>query len=167
MAIEIERKFLVTGDDWRAQAHEVIEMAQGYLTDFSALQGGSQKSSVRVRIEGGQAFLNIKSVQIGPSRQEFEYPVPLEDARALLALCGDGQVIKRRHLVHHGGLLWEIDEFAGDNAGLVVAEVELEHVDQAFGRPAWLGAEVTDQPRYYNVALAVRPYRDWSADERG
>ena len=167
MGIEIERKFLVTGEGWRAAAHAVIDMAQGYLNDFGALDAGGQKASVRVRIEGEQAFLNIKSVQLGHTRQEFEYPVPVADAHALLQLCVASQVVKRRHLVRHAGLVWEVDEFAGDNAGLVVAEVELEHAEQVIEHPHWVGAEVTDAPRYYNVALASRPYCQWSADERG
>src|SRR5690606_41633412 len=99
--------------------------------------------------------------------QEFDYPIPVEDARQLLALCVGGLVEKPRHYVRHGGHLWEIDEFLGDNAGLVVAEIELADPDEAFDRPDWLGAEVTDQPRYYNLALAQRPYARWSAAERG
>ena len=161
MAIEVERKFLVTGDGWRAAAHEVLPMAQGYLNDAASLDSGAMRSSVRVRISGDRAWLNIKSVGIGRSRQEFEYPVPVEDARALLALCVGGTVDKRRHLVRHGGHVWEVDEFLGDNAGLVVAEIELGAVDEAFERPAWLGEEVTDDTRYYNLALATHPYRRW------
>ena len=103
----------------------------------------------------------------GRSRQEFDYAIPAADARALLALCVGGMVDKRRHLVRHGEHLWEIDEFLGDNAGLVVAEIELGAADEAFERPAWLGVEVTELPRYYNLALASRPYSQWSEDERG
>ena len=167
MAIEIERKFLVHGDAWKAQAHAVIEMAQGYLNDAGALTSGSQKASVRVRLEGESARLNIKSCELGHSRQEFEYPLPVADARQLLALCVGGLVHKRRHLVQVGLHLWEVDEFLGDNAGLVVAEVELAHPDEGFARPAWAGAEVTDCPRYYNLALADYPYSQWNAAERG
>ncbi|RXR00940.1 CYTH domain-containing protein [Pseudoxanthomonas composti] len=167
MAIEIERKFLVTGDAWRAAAHAVIPMAQGYLNDVGAVEAGTQKASVRVRLQGETAFLNIKSRQMGHTRQEFEYPVPVEDARALLALCVGGLVDKRRHLVTVGAHLWEVDEFLGDNAGLVVAEVELGAADEAFEKPEWAGAEVTDEGRYYNLALASHPYARWSAAERG
>lgn len=167
MAIEIERKFLVQGDAWKAQAHAVIEMAQGYLNDAGALASGHQKASVRVRLEGESARLNIKSCELGHSRQEFEYPLPVADARQLLALCVGGLVHKRRHLVQVGLHLWEVDEFLGDNAGLVVAEIELGHPDEAFTRPAWAGAEVTDCPRYYNLALADHPYSQWNAAERG
>ena len=166
MGIEIERKFLVVDDGWRAAAHAVIPMAQGYINDIGALDRGDQNASVRVRIEGESAALNLKSRTLGRSRQEFEYPIPVEDARALLALCVGGQVDKRRHLVRYEGLLWEVDEFLGDNAGLVVAEVELDDPDQPVPVPPWAGAEVTDQARYYNVALASRPYALWTADER-
>jgi len=166
MGIEIERKFLVTGDGWRAAAHAVIPMAQGYINDMGALDRGDQKASVRVRVEGDAAALNLKSRTLGRSRQEFDYPIPVEDARALLALCVGGLVDKRRHLVRHEGLLWEVDEFLGDNAGLVVAEVELDDPDQPVPLPPWVGAEVTEQARYYNVALASRPYALWTPEER-
>jgi adenylate cyclase len=167
MGIEIERKFLVTGEGWRAAAHAVVPMAQGYLNDVGAVEAGTQKASVRVRLQGQTAFLNIKSRQMGHTRQEFEYPVPVEDARALLALCVGGLVDKRRHLVKVGAHVWEVDEFLGDNAGLVVAEVELAAADEAFEKPDWAGAEVTDEGRYYNLALASYPYAQWSAAERG
>ena len=161
MGIEIERKFLVTSDDWRAAAHAVIPMAQGYINDTAAMESGAQKASVRVRIQGDEAYLNIKSRELGHTRQEFEYPVPVNEARELLALCVGGLIDKRRYLVQHDGLLWEVDEFLGDNAGLVVAEVELESPDQVFAKPDWAGAEVTDELRYYNLALASKPYTQW------
>ena len=161
MGIEIERKFLVTSDGWRAAAHAVIPMAQGYINDTAAMDSGAQKASVRVRIQGDEAYLNIKSRELGHTRQEFEYPVPVNEARELLALCVGGLIDKRRHLVQHDGLLWEVDEFLGDNAGLVVAEVELESAGQVFAKPDWAGAEVTDELRYYNLALASKPYTQW------
>lgn len=167
MGIEIERKFLVSGDGWRAAAHAVLPMAQGYLNDLGAMDRGEQKASVRVRIQGDAAFLNLKSRELGRTRQEFDYPIPVEDARALLALCVGGVIDKRRHLVRHGGHLWEVDEFLGDNAGLVVAEIELASADEAFDMPAWAGREVTEEARYYNLALASHPYVRWSAGERG
>lgn len=168
MALEIERKFLVTDDTWRAAAHAVTPMAQGYLNDLAAMDSGAMRASVRVRIAGDDAFLNLKSRELGHTRQEFDYPIPIADARALLALCVGGRIDKRRHEVMHAGHLWEIDEFLGDNAGLVVAEIELQAADEAFVRPAWLGAEVTDTARYYNLALATRPYAQWSpADKAG
>ena len=166
MALEIERKFLVTGDGWRAAARDVVPMAQGYINDQKAMDEGAMKASVRVRIAGDEAFLNLKSRELGHTRQEFDYAIPVADARALLALCVGGLVDKRRHYVQHEGHLWEVDEFLGDNAGLVVAEIELSSADEAFARPEWIGAEVTDASRYYNLALATRPYSQWSADER-
>ena len=167
MGIEIERKFLLAGDGWRAAAHAVVPMAQGYLNDAASLASGLQKASVRVRIEGDKAFLNIKSRETGPRRQEFELPLPVDDAQALLALCVGGLVEKRRHLVRHGVHLWEVDEFLGDNAGLVVAEIELDAVDETFERPEWLGREVTEETRYFNLALAAHPFSRWDAAERG
>ncbi|MFC6839930.1 CYTH domain-containing protein [Xanthomonas theicola] len=161
MPVEIERKFLVVGDGWRAAVHRTIPMAQGYINDQAAVDRGAQKVSVRVRIQEQEAFLNLKSRELGHTRQEFEYPLPLDDARGLLALCVGGLIDKRRHLVQHQGHLWEVDEFLGDNAGLVVAEIELDSADQAFARPDWIGAEVTDDARYYNLALASRPFCDW------
>jgi adenylate cyclase len=166
MGIEIERKFLVVGDGWRAAAHKVVPMAQGYLNDLAMVDSGAMQASVRVRIEGDAAFLNIKSREAGPSRQEFDFEIPVADARALLALCVGGRIDKRRHYVEHAGHLWEIDEFLGDNAGLVVAEIELDSVDEGFARPDWLGVEATHAQRYYNLALASRPYSAWREDER-
>lgn len=166
MAIEIERKFLVRSDQWRALAQRTIPMAQGYLNDRTAIERGEQKASVRVRLEGEDARLNFKSRDIGHTRQEFDYPIPVDDARALLALCVGGLIDKRRHLVEHAGHVWEIDEFLGDNAGLVVAEIELDSGDERFERPPWLGIEVTDTTRYYNLSLASRPYSQWSEAER-
>lgn len=165
MAIEIERKFLVTGDDWRAQAHRIVPMAQGYLNDLAAVDSGAMQASIRVRIAGHQAFINLKSRELGRSRQEFDYEIPPEDARALLALCVGGVIDKRRHYVKHDGHLWEIDEFVGDNQGLIVAEIELSDVDESFARPSWLGAEATEASRYYNLALASHPYAQWREDE--
>ena len=166
MGIEIERKFLPAGDGWRAAAHAVVPMAQGYLNDLAMVDLGAMQASVRVRIEGDEARLNIKSREAGPSRQEFDYAIPLAEGRALLALCVGGIVEKRRHYVTHGAHLWEIDEFLGDNAGLVVAEIELGSVDEAFERPDWLGPEATHAQRYYNLALAARPYSQWRGEER-
>lgn len=161
MPIEIERKFLVTSDAWRAQASRSVGMAQAYLNDLATLDAGAMNVSVRVRIQGGQAFLNMKSRELGTTRQEFDYPIPVDDARALLALSVGGRIEKRRHYVGFGGHTFEVDEFLGDNAGLVVAELELDDADAEFERPDWLGAEVTDDSRYYNLALASRPFRSW------
>jgi adenylate cyclase len=116
---------------------------------------------VRVRIAGERAFLTIKGAAIGATRAEFEYEIPVADARQLLPLCDGALVRKRRHVVEHAGNRWEVDEFEGDNTGLVVAELELQAAGQAFARPEWLGREVTDDPRYYNSSLAAHPYRNW------
>ncbi|HHW4678116.1 MAG TPA: CYTH domain-containing protein [Xylella sp.] len=161
MPIEIERKFLVVGDSWRSAAHVVIPMTQGYINDQKALLSGEQKASVRVRIQGDEAYLSLKSVEPGHTRQEFEYAIPLSEARDLLALCVGGLIEKRRHLVRCAGHVWEVDEFLGDNAGLVVAEIELDSADEDFLWPDWLGVEVTDDVRYYSLALASRPFVCW------
>ncbi|MFT4257842.1 MAG: CYTH domain-containing protein [Pseudoxanthomonas sp.] len=166
MGFEIERKFLVAGDGWRTAAHKVVPMAQGYLNPLDAVESGAQQASVRVRIEGEAAFLNLKSRQLGTTRQEFDYAIPVADAQALLALCVGGRIEKRRHYVTHAGKLWEVDEFLGDNAGLVVAEIELDAADEAFDLPSWAGKQVTERLRYYNLALAARPYSQWSEAER-
>lgn len=166
MAIEIERKFLVISEAWRAQAHHRMRIAQAYLNDGDALSAGREHCSVRVRISGASANLNIKSRDAGPRRQEFEYPIPLADAESLMALASEGRIEKTRHLVQFGMHLWEIDEFEAENAGLVVAEIELGEVNEPFLRPDWLGAEVTDSLRYYNMALAARPYHLWTAEEK-
>ena len=166
MGIEIERKFLVTSDAWRGTAERVVRMAQGYLNDLGAVQSGRQRCSVRVRIAGDQAFLNLKSRELGHTRQEFDYAVPVADAEALLKLCTGGLIDKQRHYIRHAGHLWEVDEFLGDNLGLVVAEIELQSADERFVHPAWMGAEVTELQRYYNLALAERPYAQWRAEEK-
>ena len=161
MPIEIERKFLVVNDGWRSAATRVVEMAQAYLNDLATLDAGAMNVSVRVRIQGDEAFLNMKSRELGTTRQEFDYAIPVEDARALIALSIGGRIEKRRHYVEFGGRTFEVDEFLGENAGLVVAELELDDADAAFARPDWLGEEVTDHSRYYNLALASRPYSSW------
>lgn len=167
MGIEIERKFLVIGDGWRAAAHATARIAQGYLNDARSIASGEQRASVRVRIAGESAFLNIKSRELGASRQEFEVPLPTQDASDLLALCVGGLIDKTRHYVQHADHLWEVDEFHGDNAGLVVAEIELDAVDDVFAKPEWAGVEVTDRARYYNLALAARPWSTWLDEEKG
>lgn len=166
MGIEIERKFLLAHDGWRAAAHASMAMAQGYLNDLQLVNTGAMRASVRVRLEGEQARLNIKSRELGIRRQEFEYAIPVADAKALLTLCVGGLVEKTRHYVQHAGHLWEIDEFHGSNAGLVVAEIELQEADETFVHPDWLGVEATHAPRYYNLALADRPFSQWREDER-
>jgi adenylate cyclase len=159
MPREIERKFLPSSDAWRAAAHSSRPMSQGYLAS-------SGRISVRVRVAGADAWLNIKAGGLVASRHEYEYALPLDDARELLALSEGPLIEKTRHLVVHGGFEWEVDEFHGDNAGLVVAELELEREDQPFPLPPWLGAEVTHLRRYYNVSLVTYPYRAWTESER-
>ena len=152
MAIEIERKFLVTGTDWRQGAGTVF--SQGYLNRDKA-------RTVRVRIAGAKAFLTIKGASQGATRAEFEYEIPLADAEQLLALCEGPIIQKVRRVLVHAGSTWEVDEFEGPNAGLVVAEIELTSEDQVFERPAWLGQEVTDDVRYFNSNLATTPFSAW------
>jgi len=155
MATEIERKFLVRDDSWRAAADAGTLMRQGYLI-------GAEQASVRVRISGERAYLNIKSATLGVQRQEYEYPIPLGDAEEMLdTLCQRPLIEKTRYHVRHGEHTWEIDVFSGDNAGLVVAEIELGAADEAFERLPWLGEEVSHDKRYYNVCLVKHPYKDW------
>jgi adenylate cyclase len=166
MAIEIERKFLLCSDAWRTCVEQSTPMAQGYLVGAQALRDGHARASVRARLAGEQAWLNIKAATPGIARTEFDYAIPAADARVMLATLCDGVVEKVRHHVRVDGTLFEVDEFAGDNAGLIVAEVELPAVDAPFPRPAWLGVEVSALVRYYNVNLIAHPYGQWSAVER-
>jgi adenylate cyclase len=160
MGIEIERKFLVTGDSWRQQAQRSLEMRQGYL----AGEGG--RASIRVRLEGTEARLNIKAAVIGAVRAEYEYPMPPEDARKLLETLCVGTLEKVRYYIEREGLTWEVDEFLGANSGLVVAEIELDSIEQPFSHPEWLGRELTDDRRYYNHHLAIHPYSTWPDADR-
>lgn len=166
MGIEIERKFLLANDDWRHAVTESKHIAQGYLVDVSAMRAGTARASVRVRISGENAWLNIKSVDLGVSRAEYEWPLPPGDAETMLRTLCDGVLEKVRHHVSVDGWLFEIDEFRGRNSGLIVAEIELPSVDASFPRPAWLGREVSGLERYYNVNLIHHPYADWSKTER-
>jgi adenylate cyclase len=155
MALEIEHKFLVKSDEWKSSVVSETPIEQGYLTTGSGL-------TVRVRLKGARAFLTIKGPSDGSQRSEFEYPIPTEDAKAMLALEGaSGRIAKTRFQVRSGSHTWDLDVFAGDNAGLVMAEVELGAQDEAFDRPSWAGQEVTEDPRYFNSYLAERPYRTW------
>jgi len=154
MAQEIERKFLLASDQWRSGAEGRL-YRQGYLSTDKA-------RTVRVRIVGERGLLTIKGLTRGISRLEFEYDIPLADATRLLdELCHRPLIEKTRYEVTHGGLTWEIDEFHGDNAGLIVAEVELASEDQDIELPEWVGAEVSGDPRYYNSNLAQHPFSKW------
>jgi CYTH domain-containing protein len=155
MAEEIERKFLVAGDEWRRLAVSSQMLRQGYLSTV-------KERTVRVRIVDDEGFLTVKGITVGTTRAEFEYPIPGDDAAAMLDdLCERPLVEKTRHIVEHEGLTWEVDEFAGVNEGLIVAEVELERSDQEVPLPPWIGAEVTDDPRYFNANLIAHPYSEW------
>jgi adenylate cyclase len=166
MAIEIERKFRIIGDTWRERVHDRQRIAQAYLNDSEALSAGREHCSVRIRIADESATINIKSREAGVRRLEFEYPVPLADAESLMALSCEGRIEKVRHLVRVGKHLWEIDEFTGENAGLLVAEIELQHENEFFERPDWLGVEVTHILRYYNMALATKSFLHWTTEEK-
>jgi adenylate cyclase len=152
MAIEIERKFLVVGDAWRDAP--AVFYSQGYLNRDKA-------RTVRVRIAGEEAFLTIKGTSVGARRAEFEYPIPVWDARELLAMCEQPLIEKNRRKILHEGFVWEVDEFLGENLGLVVAEIELPAEDAAFARPDWVGKEVTEDVRYFNSNLSRTPFTRW------
>jgi adenylate cyclase len=155
MALEIERKFLVTDDSWRRQADAGEVYKQGY---FAA----PRKASIRVRRAGDHAWLNIKSAELGVRRTEYEYEIPVNDAEEMLAsLCEHPLIEKTRYHVRHGGHVWEVDVFAGDNEGLVVAEIELGDENEPFELPPWAGGEVSHDTRYYNVSLVNHPYKTW------
>lgn len=154
MGVEIERKFLLTGDDWRSLGEPVL-LRQGYLSS-------QPDRVVRVRVEGARATMTIKGRSSGATRGEWEYEIPLADANELLdQLCEKPVIEKYRRRISHAELTWEVDEFLGANQGLVVAEVELESDDQQFDQPSWIGTEVTDDPRYYNSSLIRLPFSQW------
>lgn len=157
MATEIERKFLLVSDDWRRLSNRSERLVQGYLSR-------ADNGSVRVRIRGERAELNIKSTRDGIHRLEYEYQIPLDDARQLLAEVALKPLIeKTRYWVEYEGATWEIDVFHGDNDGLVLAELELTDADQPFSRPPWIGREVSTDRRYYNTYLSEHPFQSWSA----
>ncbi len=154
MGTEIERKFLVTGNEWRDMAAG-IRYCQGYLCS-------GKERTVRVRIAGDTAFLTIKGETSGISRMEYEYPIPVEDAKVLLAeLCEQPIIEKKRYTINYQGFVWEVDEFFGENEGLLVAEIELEEEGQRFAKPPWVGAEVSSDRRYANASLVKNPFSTW------
>ncbi|MCY7321056.1 MAG: CYTH domain-containing protein [Phormidesmis sp. CAN_BIN36] len=154
MGIEIERKFLVTHDRWRELAPGVL-YRQGYVPT----QPGR---TVRVRVAGDQAFITLKGATQGIARSEFEYPIPVEDANEILnVLCASPLIEKYRHKIDLNGLVWEVDEFLGENQGLIIAEVELENADQAIELPDWVDEDVSHDPRYYNSNLVNHPFSRW------
>ena len=160
MGQEIERKYLVNSNAWKSLSHKATRMHQGYLCN-------NQQSSVRIRIEDKSANINIKSMTVGISRAEYEYSIPVDEAEELLdTLCKKPQIQKERYLVNHASKLWEIDVFAGDNEGLIVAEVELESENETIELPQWISKEVSHHERYYNMRLTSYPYSQWSEAEK-
>jgi adenylate cyclase len=154
MSIEIERKFLVRNHHWKTLGQGVL-LRQGYLSSQA-------DRIVRVRIEGDSAVLTIKGRSVGFSRGEWEYPIPMKDAEEFLdRLCEKPIIEKYRYRIDHQGMTWEVDEFLGENAGLVVAEIELQSEDQMFAIPDWIGDEVTQDARYFNANLLKAPYSTW------
>ena len=156
MPLEIERKFLVTGDGWRRHAVSSQRLMQGYIANTAA-------ASVRVRIaaDAGKAWLTIKSAVPGTMRQEFEYAIPPAEALDLLKLASGVVIAKTRHRVPAGAHVFEVDVFEGDNAGLVVAEAELESEHENIALPDWIGSEISHDRRYYNAALSAHPFARW------
>jgi len=154
VAKEIERKYLVVGDAWRSLAVGTV-FRQGYLSTV-------KERTVRVRVAGDRGYLTIKGITVGAVRSEFEYEIPRADADQMLdELCEQPLIEKTRHEIEAGDLTWEIDEFAGVNEGLIVAEVELEDEAQEIALPDWSGAEVTNDPRYFNSNLIAHPFSEW------
>lgn len=158
MGTEIERKFLIKDDSWRKDAGPGTLLRQGYLAAGEGL-------SVRIRTDGERAWLTVKGPADGLSRAEFEYAVPPEDAAAMLKLCGPRILEKRRHRIECAGRDWEIDEFLGDNAGLIMAEVELNRADEEVALPPWIGLEVSGDQRFENASLSSKAYRLWATEE--
>lgn len=154
MGKEIERKFLIAGDEWRKLA-KGTSYRQGYLSTV-------KERTVRVRTIDDKGYLTIKGITIGASRAEYEYEIPAGEANEMLTnLCEKPLVEKNRYKIKQGGLTWEIDEFLGDNLGLIVAEIELEDEAQEFDKPSWIGQEVTGDPKYFNSNLTKTPYTKW------
>jgi adenylate cyclase len=156
MSFEIERKFLISTDAWQSLVTSSTPIRQAYLASDA-------KTSIRIRIkDNASATLTIKSRPTAVRRLELEYKIPVLEAEALMALRTGGVVEKVRHVVPWHDLAWEIDVFSGDNAGLIIAEIELHHEEQHFELPNWIGQEVTGQSQYYNSSLVQQPFREWS-----
>ncbi|MBW2064784.1 MAG: CYTH domain-containing protein [Deltaproteobacteria bacterium] len=154
MGKEIERKFLVRNDSWRSLARGT-RYRQGYLNS-------AKERIMRVRTIDDKGFLTIKGITRGASRLEFEYDIPVADAERMLdELCERPLIEKNRYRIEYKGLVWEVDEFFGENQGLIVAEVELEGEEQGFEKPDWIGEEVTGDPKYFNSNLIQHPYTKW------
>ena len=155
MGQEIERKFLVSGE-FKPFAKKTVRIVQGYLSSVA-------ERTVRIRVKGDEGFITVKGIgsESGASRFEWEKEIPVSDALELMKLCEPGVIDKTRYLVDVGGHIYEVDEFYGDNDGLVVAEIELSSEDEDFIRPEWLGEEVTGDVKYYNSMLMKHPYKNW------
>ena len=153
MGTEIERKFLVTDESWKSMAQPDY-CCQGYLNP-------DPHRTVRVRIMAGCGWLTVKGATLDNTRPEFEYPVPVNEAQSMMKLCQASLIEKNRYSIRFREQTWEIDEFLGENAGLLIAEIELQSPDQIIEKPPWLGAEVSDDPRYFNSQLAQNPFRRW------
>lgn len=153
MGVEIERKFLVCNEDWRSLGIPV-QYAQGYLAADGV-------RTVRIRIAGNDGFLTIKGASAGISRLEYEYAIPASDALEMLRLCTIPVITKYRTKIPYKGKIWEVDEFEGENEGLIMAEIELASEDESFDIPPWIGLEVTGDLRYFNSQLSVNPFRNW------
>ncbi|MCB0163097.1 MAG: CYTH domain-containing protein [Anaerolineae bacterium] len=154
MGQEIERKFLVDEALWREVRPAGTDYRQGYIVNTKA-------KIVRVRVAGAKGYLTIKGATQGATRAEFEYEIPVEEAHQLLQFCEGPLIEKTRYKVEFEQHLWEVDEFSGENDGLIMAELELDSEDQPFTKPAWVGQEVTHDPRYYNANLVTNPYSRW------
>jgi adenylate cyclase len=156
MAQEIERKFLVNGEDFKVLSKKSTRITQGYLSSVP-------ERTVRVRIKGEKGFITIKGIgnETGASRFEWEKEIPVKEVQDLLKLCEPGIIDKTRYIVEFGGFEWEVDEFYGDNEGLVVAEIELPSEDTSFEKPDWLDEEVTGDAKYYNSMLMKKPFKTW------
>ena len=154
--IEIERKFLVKSEEYKAISFAKNEISQGYLNS-------NPERTVRVRIKGNQGYLTIKGKgnETGMSRLEWEMEIPVDEAKMLLNLCESGVISKMRYEVKFGNHVYEVDEFFGENEGLVLAEIELKSEDEAFEKPDWLGEEVTNNEKYYNSYLSKNPFKNW------
>lgn len=156
MAYEIERKFLLASSEWRKHISRTKQLKQAYFCN-------TDKASLRVRISDDTAYLSSKTITFEIKRHEFEYEIPVHDAEFMIDhMCAGSAIIKKRHIVEVGQHTWEIDEFEGDNAGLIVAEVELQHEDERFESPKWLGREVSQEGHYMNLSLVNNPYKNWA-----
>ena len=154
MPVEIERKFLVKNEKWKNSVKRRFSIKQGYLSL-------DPERVVRIRLKDQKGFLTIKGRSEGITRVEFEYKIPLEEAKQMLLLCKQPMIEKVRHEIFYKGKLWELDEFEGANKGLVLAEIELNNENDFFLLPNWVGVEVSKDPSYYNLALATHPYTKW------